>query len=105
ISRSKVDLVWTNSQQLMIKDSASLAHEIDNLKKEEGKNISVESGATTWQLFIQNSLFDELWVWVHPVVAAQGEPLFKDVESKFSLRLHNSKTYQNGVVGLYYQKV
>ena len=104
LSRSKVDLVWKNSRQLPIQDEDSLAREIEALRNSEGKNISVESGAKTWQLFIQNSLFDELWVWVHPVVAGQGEPLFKNVETKFSMHLRNSKIYQNGVVGLYYQK-
>jgi dihydrofolate reductase len=52
ISRSKIKLVWNNSQQLMIKDSESLVHEIENLKKSGGKNISVEAGIKTWQLFL-----------------------------------------------------
>jgi hypothetical protein len=58
-----------------------------------------------WQTFIQNDLFDELWMWVHPVVVAHSEKLFTDVGTKFSLCLSNSKVYQNGVVGLYYQKI
>ena len=105
LSRSKVDLVWKNSRQLPIQDEDSLFREIENLKKGEGKNISVESGVGAWQLFIQNSLFDEIWLFVHPVVVGRGDQLFRDVEAKFSMRLHNSKIYQNGVVGLYYQKV
>jgi dihydrofolate reductase len=106
ISRSKINnLVWNNSQQLIFDDSESLVREIENLKNSEGKNISVESGVKTWQLFLQNSLFDELWLLVHPVVAAQGEKLFTDVGTKFSLHLSNSKIYKNGVVGLHYQKI
>jgi dihydrofolate reductase len=105
LSRSKVDLVWKNSRQLPIKDSASLVREIETLKNDNGRNISVESGVGAWQTFIQNDLFDELWMWVHPVIVSQGEKLFTDVGKKFSLRLSNSKIYQNGVVGLYYQKI
>jgi dihydrofolate reductase len=106
ISRSKINnLVWNNSQQLLFDDTESLVREIENLKNSEGKNISVESGVKTWQLFLQNSLFDELWLLVHPVVAAQGEKLFTDVGTKFSLHLSNSKIYKNGVVGLHYQKI
>ncbi|MCD9025242.1 dihydrofolate reductase family protein [Cohnella silvisoli] len=106
ISRSKINnLVWNNSQQLLMDDSDSFVREIENLKNSEGKNISVESGVKTWQLFLQNSLFDELWLFVHPVVAGQGEKLFTDVGTKFSLQLNNSKIYKNGVVGLHYQKI
>lgn len=105
ISRSKINLVWNDSKQPPIKDRESFVHEIENLKQSEGKNISVESGVKTWQLFLQNSLFDELWLLVHPVVASQGEKLFTDVGTKFSLQLINSKIYKNGVVGLRYQKM
>lgn len=105
LSRSKVDLGWRNSRQLPIKDNESLVREIKALKNDNGRNISVESGVGAWQAFIQNDLFDELWMWVHPVVVAEGEKLFADVRKKFSLRLSNSKVYENGVVGLYYQKI
>lgn len=103
ISRSEVDLVWRNSQQIIAKDDKSLAREIMNLKNTAGK-ISVESGVKTWQLFIQNDLFDDLWVLVHPVVVSQGEKLFALANKQFSMNLSSSKTYENGVVGLYYQK-
>lgn len=105
ISRSKMNLVWRNSEQLITKDRESFVCEIENLKKGDGKNISVESGVKTWQLFLQNSLFDEIQLFVHPVVAAQGEKLFTDVGTKLSMHLCNSKIYKNGVIGLRYQKI
>jgi dihydrofolate reductase len=104
ISRSKIKLVWNNSQQLMIKDSESLVREIENLKKSGGKNISVEAGVKTWQLFLQNSLFDEILLLIHPIVAGQGKRLFADVGAKVTMQLINSKVYENSVVGLHYQK-
>jgi dihydrofolate reductase len=104
ISRSKIKLVWNNSQQLMIKDSESRVHEIENLKKSGGKNISVEAGVKTWQLFLQSSLFDEILLLIHPIVAGQGKKLFADVGAKAPMQLKNSKVYENGVVGLHYQK-
>ncbi|PTM59344.1 dihydrofolate reductase family protein [Desmospora activa] len=103
ISRSKVDLIWRNSQQIIVKDDDSVARELENLKK-HAKTISVESGVKTWQRLIQSDLFDELWVLIHPVVASQGERLFALANKQFSMRLSSTKTYQNGVVGLYYQK-
>lgn len=103
-SRSKMDLTWKNSQQILVDDSDSLVREIQKLKAGAGEDISVESGAKSWQLFIQNALFDDIWVFIHPVVAAQGDKLFADVATKFSLELRDSKRYPNGIVGLYYQK-
>jgi dihydrofolate reductase len=103
ISRSKINLVWRNSKQLTIKDSESFVHEIENLKKSEGKNISVEAGTKTWQLFLRNSLFDEILLFIQPVVAGQGTKLF-EVGAKTNMKLINSKVYENGVVGLRYQK-
>lgn len=104
VSRSEVDLVWKNTRQLSIQDDESIVYEVEKLKNGSGKNISVESGAGTWQLFIQKDLFDEIWMFVHPVVVGKGEQLFEDVQSKISLKLDNSKKYKNGVIGLYYQK-
>ncbi|UFJ41723.1 dihydrofolate reductase family protein [Brevibacillus humidisoli] len=103
ISRSEVDVIWRNSQQLVVKDAHSLQRELEQLKTRANK-ISVESGVKTWQLFIQNDLFDELWLLVHPVIVSRGERLFALAEKQSPLHLRSTKAYQNGVVGLYYQK-
>lgn len=105
LSRSEVDLVWRNSRQLPVDDQDSLIAELEALKNGDGRDISVESGVGAWQWFIQNDLFDEIWMWVHPVIVGQGEKLFASVEAKTTLQLKNSKVYGNGVVGLYYRKM
>jgi dihydrofolate reductase len=104
VSRSDVDLIWKNSRQLPIQNDDSIVHEVERLKKRSGKNISVESGLGAWQLFIQKDLFDEIWIFVHPVVVGKGQQLFEEVQSKISLKLERCKKYENGVIGLYYQK-
>lgn len=103
-SRSEVDLIWRNSEQLFFEDTESLIREITKLKNADGKNLSVESGLKSWQLFLQNDLFDELILGVHPVVAGQGEKLFTDGDKKKNLQLTDTKVYQNGVVELHYRK-
>jgi dihydrofolate reductase len=105
VSRSKIDLVWSNSQQLAVKESESLVREMENLKRSSQKDISVESGVRAWQLFLENSLFDELMLFVNPVVVGQGKRLFSDAGPKVTLRLIGSKVFQNGVVALHYQKI
>ena len=104
ISRSAIDLSWKNSEQLLIDDKESLAREIEKLKNGGDKNLSVESGLKSWQLFLQESLFDELIIGVHPVVAVDGEKLFAEIPSKIPLQLVTSKVYKNGVVSVQYQK-
>lgn len=98
-----MDLTWINSQQILVNGENSIAHEIEMLKNREG-NISVESGVRTWQLFIQHDLFDDLWLFIHPVIVSQGERLFALANKRFTMNLNSSKTYGNGVLGLYYSK-
>jgi dihydrofolate reductase len=105
ISRSKKELVWNNSQQLTVKDGGSLAREIESLKKSEGKNISVDAGLKTWQLFLQNSLFDEIFMYIHPVDAGRGTKLFDGVGTNAAMRLVDTKIHDSGIVGLRYQKI
>jgi dihydrofolate reductase len=69
-----------------------------------GKNISVESGIGIWKLFLENSLFNELFISIHPVIAGQGMKLFSDIHNKYELVLKNFKTFNNGVVELHYSK-
>lgn len=104
ISRSELELVWKNSQQLLYKENDSFVREMDRLKTETAKQISVESGVRTWQLFLHNALFDELRLLVHPVLAANGDRLFADLGTKYTLELLGTKVYPNGVVEMHYQK-
>lgn len=103
ISGKAKDLVWRNSRQIIVQDNRALVREMEAVKKNAGK-ISVESGVKTWQSFIQTELFDELWLFVHPAVAFEGEKLFAHSEKPLSLTLSGSKKYENGVVGLLYRK-
>jgi hypothetical protein len=41
---------------------------------------------------------------VHPLVIGNGKPLFVSIPTKAPLRLVESKTYDNGVVNLRYEK-
>jgi dihydrofolate reductase len=104
ISRTPLDLTWRNSQQLIYNDNDDFIIKIQDLKNNPGKNISVESGIYTWKLFLQNSLFDEMHLFVHPVIAGSGQKLFSEIEAKSFLQLKNARIYQNGVMALQYEK-
>lgn len=104
ISRSPVEIVWKNSEQLKITDIESLAREIENLKKRTEKDVTVESGLKLWQIFIQNSLFDVIYSQVHPVIVGNGKKLFDGDETKIPLHLSDTKAFNNGIVRLNYRK-
>jgi dihydrofolate reductase len=104
LTRSEIDLNWRNSEPVTVTDDESFVREMEKLKSKFGK-LSVESGVKTWQRCIKHRLFDELWVLVHPVIASEGDRLFALARQQQPLKLVNSKTYQNGVVGLHYRKV
>ena len=105
LSHGEVELAWKNSELLRAKDSAALKQAIARLKDMAGKNIAVDSGEGTWRSFLENDLWDGIDMLVHPLVIGNGKPLFASMPIKVPLRLVESKTYDNGVVNLRYERI
>ena len=105
LSHNDVDLVWKNSELLRAKDSAAFKKMITQLKDQPGKNIAVDAGEGTWRSFLKNDLWDGIDMLVHPLTTGNGKPLFDSLRVKVPLRLVESKTYENGVVNLRYERV
>ena len=93
----KVD--WQNSV-LSEKDPVSTVSE---LKRQEGKPISIGSINIAGQLFKEN-LIDEFWFAIHPVISGKGPLLFDGIELNTKLKFVDSKKFGSGVVVLHYQK-
>lgn len=104
VSRSETEIVWRNSELLKFDGIESLAEKLEKLKSENEKDITVESGLKLWQVFVQNSLFDVICCQVHPVIAGAGEKLFGDDFKKTPLRLGVTRTFDNGIVQMNYNK-
>ena len=105
LSHGEVELVWKNSELLRAKDSAAFKQAIARLKDMPGKNIAVDSGEGTWRSFLENDLWDGIDMLIHPLVIGNGKPLFDSLPIKTPLRLVESKTYDNGVVNLRYERL
>jgi dihydrofolate reductase len=105
LSHDEVDLVWKNSELLRLKDSAAFKRAIARLKDMPGKNIAVDSGEGAWRSFLKNDLWDGIDMLVHPLVIGNGKPLLASLPTKVPLRLVESKTYDNGVVNLRYERI
>jgi dihydrofolate reductase len=105
LSHGEVELVWKNSELLRAKDREVFKQEITRLKNMPGKNITVDSGEGTWRSLLEHDLWDGIDMLVHPLIIGNGQPLFSSIPTKAPLRLVESKTYENGVVNLRYEKI
>jgi len=76
----------------------NLPDEILNLKKQNGKDIIVYGGAGFVSSLIKNNLIDEYHLFINPTAIGKGLEIFKDVESKLSLKLVKSTAFDCGIV-------
>lgn len=79
-------------------------HEIRRLKTLSRQNLSV-GGADLAAAFHRLGLIDEYRLYVNPVVAGRGKPMFLDVDSVAHLRLVETRPFNSGVVLLRYEAV
>ncbi len=79
-----------------------IKEEILELKQQAGKNILVGSPSLIVALLNLN-LIDEFQLCVHPVVAGNGLPLFKNINDKIILKLLKTKSFNSGAITLYYE--
>jgi len=79
----------------------NLEEEVLWLKKQTGKDIFIGSPSLIVAL-TQLKLIDEYQLCVHPVIASQGLPLFKNIATKIDLKLIKTKEIDGGAVVLYY---
>jgi len=92
LDRSNSDLIKEN-----------VAEEIDGLKQQPGKDISISGSGSLVRSLLQDGLLDELRLMVHPVAVGSGKRLFEDGGDRKALELMNSKIFGTGVVYLTYR--
>jgi dihydrofolate reductase len=87
--------------------SNNLLENINQLKQSGdggSKNILIFGSPRASHSLLQLGLIDEYWIFVNPILLAQGIPLFKYVTNSVKLKLVESKTFTSGVVALHYRK-
>lgn len=103
---SKVVLSKTMSEQGLQNTkviSEQLSENINEIKKQEGKNILIFGSPTASQSLLKEGLIDEFWLFVNPVILGQGIPLFKNLTETTKLNLLETKTFSCGVIALHYE--
>src|SRR5687767_9721828 len=96
-SRTLKHVDWKNTE---LKKEV-IREDVLELKQKAGKSILVGSPSLIVAL-TQIGLIDEYQLAVQPTVLGRGLPLFKNVEDRIDLKLLKTKTFDCGVVTLYY---
>lgn len=100
-SRTLAQADWNNST---LKRELVPA-EIEEVKREPGRDILVYGSASLVQALTAAGLIDEYQVLVHPLLLGGGKALFQGVKNRTKLTLVGSKGHPSGVVVLSYRPV
>jgi len=92
---------WDNTE---IAES-DLVTEINNLKKQDGKDIVMYGGAEFVTSVIKAGLIDEYHLFVNPAAAGKGMSIFGGLEKPGQLNLVKATPLKNGIVILCYKPV
>jgi len=86
---------WGNT--ILAKDD--ITDEVNKIKNQNNeKDIVVYGGAGFVSSLVKNNLIDEYHLFINPTAIGKGLEIFKDVESKLSLKLIKSTAFDCGIV-------
>jgi dihydrofolate reductase len=91
---------WSNTTVL----SADVVNEVVKLKERLQGGIVVPGSIRLVRTLMEHDLVDELRLMIYPVVLGDGEHLFGKTPGKSPMRLVNSRTLDDGLVYLTYQR-
>lgn len=80
-----------------------LQQQVEEIKRQPGKDIWLYGGAKLITTFINLNLVDIYRLAVHPVILGAGKPLFANIAERKSLKLIRSSSWKSGVVILVYE--
>src|SRR6476620_7657508 len=92
---------WNNSTVL----KGDVVAEVFRLKRQLGGGIVVPGSIRLARTLFGHDLVDELRLTIYPVVLGAGERLFGEIDDKQPMRLVESRTLDDGLVRLTYQRV
>lgn len=100
-AKSVFEVDWANSKVM----GGNLVEDIDQLKKEPGKDILAHGGAGFAQSLVKCGLIDEYRLVIHPVALGSGLPLFSALNKPVDMELVSSIKFNSGVIANVYHPV
>jgi dihydrofolate reductase len=77
---------------------------ITELRRQEDKDILLIGGSELISILLTADLIDEMQIVYFPVILGKGIPLFSEQSKESTWELTASKSYENGVLSVRYQK-
>jgi len=107
--RGKDCFVFTKNKEKHIDENVIFVSKnakdfISQLNLRENKNIWLVGGASIIDEFLKFDLIDEFVITIIPTLLGEGIPLFKGRSIKKILKLIDVKTFDPGLVQLYYKR-
>lgn len=85
--------------------SDNVSNEIIQLKQAPGQDILIFGSPSAVHSLMTENLIDDYWLFINPILLAQGIPLFKGIKDKTKLKLMETIPFASGVVCLHYEKI
>ncbi len=82
--------------------STGIKQQVNEIKKQPGKDIWLYGGAGLISSFMNEGLIDACLLAVHPVILGDGKPLFSNIKNRIGLKLNEVITSKLGVILLHY---
>jgi len=76
---------------------------VRKIKEETTGDILLFGSPTAAHALLADSLIDECWIFVNPVLLGEGKPVFKGIKAQQSLKLVNTHVFSSGVVCLQHE--
>lgn len=84
--------------------TGNLTDLVNQLKSKNGKNIYCDGGAEIINQLLQHDLIDDFTVSIIPILVGNGTRLFKDNRPEQQLEFVNSKSFDTGLLQVYYKR-
>jgi dihydrofolate reductase len=100
VSTTLKETTWANTKFV----SDNIKAELSRLKNELDGDLLLIGSPNLHKTLMELDLIDEYRITVNPIALGSGIPLFSDINRVTKLQLLDVKKFDNGVVGLHYQK-
>jgi dihydrofolate reductase len=101
VSSTLDEASWENSTVLR----GDITEEVPRLKEQVDGDILVAGSGTLVHGLLEHGLVDELRLMIFPVILGSGRRVYPETPDKTTLRLIDTRTYDNGVVVHAYEPV
>ena len=98
-SRTLDAVTWSNTTLV----KGDLVNEVRKLKQQSGPDMVILGSGSIVSQLTEARLIDGYQLVVSPIVLGKGRTLFETVSGRVSLKLTNSRTFNNGNVVLWYE--